>query len=122
MRKRVLVAEDEPNIAESLSFLLERAGYDVSVVGDGEAAVRAAADAAPDLLVLDLMLPGMDGYGVLRALRADERTAGLRVLILTAKGQSEDREAALEAGADGFITKPFANADLIGTIERLSAG
>ena len=121
MTKRVLVAEDEPNIAESLSFLLGRAGFEVSVVGDGRAALDDALSEPPDVLVLDVMLPNMDGYEVLRQLRAKDHTSALPVLILTAKGQREDRETALDAGANMFITKPFTNAQIIAAVEELAA-
>jgi two-component system OmpR family response regulator len=117
---RVLLAEDEPNIVESLSFLMERAGFDVTVVTDGRQAMETALAQTPTVLVLDVMLPEMDGYEVLRQLRADSRTITLPVLMLTAKGQREDREAALELGANQFITKPFSNSEIIGAIEELA--
>lgn len=120
MAKRVLVVEDEPNIAESLSFLLGRAGFAVEIIGDGDRALEAALATPPDVLVLDVMLPGMDGYAILRALRADGRTAALPVLVLTAKGQREDRETAEEAGASRFVTKPFSNAEIVATVRELA--
>ena len=122
MSKRVLVAEDEPNIIESLTFLLERAGFEVSVEADGRAALDAALANRPDVLVLDVMLPSLDGYEVLRQLRADPKCTDLPVVMLTAKGQREDRETALESGADMFITKPFANAEIIAAVESLASG
>lgn len=122
MAKRVLVAEDEPNIVESLTFLLERAGFVVSVKTDGRQALEAALTDNPDVLILDVMLPALDGYEVLRQIRSDRRSENLPVLMLTAKGQREDRETALECGADIFMTKPFANAEIISAVERLAAG
>lgn len=122
MSKRVLVAEDEPNIVESLSFLLERAGFQVDVEADGRKALTAALSGAPTVLVLDVMLPSMDGYEILRELRADARGKLLPVVMLTAKSQREDRETAMESGADIFITKPFSNADIVSAVETLSAG
>ena len=122
--KRVLLAEDEPNIVESLSFLLERAGFEVSVATDGRQALGCALEDQPDVLVLDVMLPELDGYEVLRQLRADSRGQTLPVLMLTAKGQREDRETALDCGADLFMTKPFANAEItaaVSTIARVMA-
>lgn len=119
--KRVLLAEDEPNIVESLTFLLERAGFEVSVASDGRQALGAALESPPDVLVLDVMLPELDGYEVLRQLRADGRAAGLPVLMLTAKGQREDRETALECGADMFMTKPFANAEITAAVVQLAS-
>ncbi len=120
MAKRVLLAEDEPNIVESIRFLLDRAGHDVSVCDNGRMALESTLESPPDVLVLDVMLPGMDGFEVLRHLRADGRAEGLPVLVLTAKGQREDRERALEAGADLFITKPFSNADLVDAVHQLA--
>ncbi|MEM1044957.1 MAG: response regulator [Pseudomonadota bacterium] len=122
MAKRVLLAEDEPNIAESLTFLLDRAGFEVTVETDGRGALTSALDAPPDVLILDVMLPEVDGYEVLRQLRADRRAEGLPIVMLTAKGQKQDREAALERGADLFITKPFANSDIIAAVQELSEG
>lgn len=122
MGKRVLLAEDEPNIVESLSFLLERAGFDIDVETDGRQALRAALADAPDVLVLDVMLPELDGYEILRQLRADHRARTLPILMLTAKGQREDREMALECGADRFITKPFSNSEIVAVVRELADG
>ena len=122
MSIRVLLAEDEPHIVESLTFLLERAGYQVDVETDGRAALESALDNVPDVLVLDVMLPELDGYEVLRRLRSDDRTKGLPTLMLTAKGQREDRETSMDVGADIFITKPFANAEIVEAINKLTSG
>jgi len=122
MTKRVLLAEDELNIVESLSYLLEREGYEIFVETDGRKALQSAMDNVPDVLILDVMLPEMDGYEILRSLRADPRTAQLPILMLTAKGQAEDREMAFKLGADLFITKPFANADITDAVGQLAAG
>ena len=122
MAKRVLVAEDEPSIVESLKFLLERAGFVVSVETDGRRALDAAIETLPDVMVLDVMLPELDGYEVLRQLRADRRSETLPILMLTAKGQREDRETALKNGADVFMTKPFANSEIIAAVEKLADG
>ena len=122
MAKRVLLAEDEPNIAESITFLLERAGFEVTVENDGRGALDAVMADSPDVLVLDVMLPGLDGYEILRTLRADRDRESLPVLMLTAKGQREDREMALKCGADLFITKPFSNAEIVSAVRRLADG
>lgn len=121
MPTRVLLAEDEPNIVESLTFLLERAGYEVTVRTDGRQALDAVLNDTPDLLILDVMLPEMSGYEVLRHLRADRRAEALPVLMLTAKGQRADRETALEHGANMFMTKPFANSEIIEAVGKLAA-
>jgi len=120
--KRILVVEDEPNIAESLTFLLGRAGFEVSVETDGNAALEAALNEAPDAVILDVMLPGMDGYDVLRKIRSDDRAAELPVIVLSAKGQREDRETAIGCGADLFITKPFSNDEIVAAVRRLADG
>ncbi len=121
MTKTVLLAEDEPNIVESLTFLLERAGFDISVASDGRQALNASLEQQPAVLVLDLMLPELDGYEVLRRLRADPKGEKLPVLMLTAKGQRIDRETALECGADMFMTKPFSNAEITAAVVELAS-
>lgn len=122
MAKRVLLAEDEANIAESITFLLERAGFEVTVENNGRKALEVVMADVPDVLVLDVMLPGLDGYEILRSLRADRRGETLPVLMLTAKGQRENREMALKCGADMFITKPFSNAEIVAAVRKLSGG
>ncbi len=121
MTQTVLLAEDEPNIVESLTFLLKRAGFEISVASDGRQALDAALQQQPAVLVLDLMLPELDGYEVLRRLRADPKGEKLPVLMLTAKGQRIDRETALECGADLFMTKPFSNAEITAAVVELAA-
>ena len=121
MTKTVLLAEDEPNIVESLTFLLKRAGFQIKVASDGRQALDAALEQQPAVLVLDLMLPELDGYEVLRRLRADPRGEKLPVLMLTAKGQRIDRETALECGADLFMTKPFANSEITAAVVELAS-
>ncbi|MGR3783788.1 MAG: response regulator transcription factor [Albimonas sp.] len=120
--KRVLIAEDEPHIVESLRFILSREGYDVDDAGDGESACRSLAAERPDLVILDVMLPLLNGFEVLRRLRADPATTGLPVIMLTAKGQAQDRRTAEDIGADAFITKPFSNRDVVDHVHRLISG
>lgn len=120
MAKRVLLAEDEPNIVASLTFLLERAGFAVASEINGEAALNQALADPPDVMILDVMLPGLDGMEILRRLRASGAARALPVVMLTAKGQREDRENALGAGADMFITKPFSNSELVAAVTRLA--
>jgi DNA-binding response OmpR family regulator len=121
MTKTVLLAEDEPNIVESLTFLLERAGFQISVARDGRQALESALEQQPAVLVLDLMLPELDGYEVLRQLRSDPKGKNLPVLMLTAKGQRIDRETAIECGADLFMTKPFSNAEITAAVVELAS-
>lgn len=115
----VLIAEDEPSILESLEFILGRAGYSTASVADGAAVCDAVRRLLPRLVVLDVMLPRKTGFEVLRQLRADQATASLPVLILTAKGQAQDRRVAEELGASGFVTKPYANAEVVGAVRDL---
>jgi two-component system OmpR family response regulator len=117
----VLIAEDEPSILESLDFILRRAGYSIESVTDGDAALAAIRRERPRLVVLDVMLPKRSGFEVLKQIRADHITRDLPVLILTAKGQAQDRQIAEELGASSFVTKPYANADVVGTVRRLLA-
>jgi DNA-binding response OmpR family regulator len=121
MAAHVLLIEDEPNIAEAIRFILTRDGCRVSTHGGGVDAVAAVHAARPDLLILDLMLPGVSGLDILAALRADPATVALPVLMLTAKGQERDREAAERAGASRFMSKPFSNAEIIASVRDLVA-
>jgi len=118
---RVLIVEDELHIVESLSFVLESEGFDVASELDGEAGLRRLRADPPDVLLLDVMLPKMNGLEVLKLVRADARLRGLPVVILTAKGRQQDRRMAEEIGADAFMTKPFANGDVVAAIRRLAA-
>ncbi len=121
MGARILIAEDEPNIAESLGFILGRAGHDVTTVPDGEAALHTLRRGLPDLLILDIMLPGLNGFEVLKAIKADARLQALPVIVLTAKAQQHDREAAAHLGAAAYLTKPFSNRDVVEQVGRLTA-
>lgn len=120
MAVRVLIAEDEPNIVESLSFILKREGLEVTAVLDGEETLRMLQADAPDVVILDVMLPSLDGFSILKRIRADPRLKGLRVIVLTAKGQAQDRRTAEAFGADDFITKPFSNRDVVERVRRLA--
>lgn len=115
----ILIAEDEPSILESLDFILRRAGWTISAVTDGDAALEAVRRLKPRMMVLDVMLPKRSGFEVLKHIRADLETRTLPVLILTAKGQQQDRRIAEEFGADVFITKPYANAEVVGAVRQL---
>jgi DNA-binding response OmpR family regulator len=122
MATRVLIVEDEPNIVESLSFVLRRGGYEVTAVLDGAAALSHLRSTPADLLILDLMLPGLNGFEVLKAIKSDRVFEALPVLILTAKGQSQDRRLAEDIGVDAFMTKPFSNREIMETVRRLTDG
>ena len=118
----VLIAEDEPSILEALTFVLERAGWSIGVVTDGAAVMDAVRSMLPRVLVLDVMMPKRSGFEILKQIRADSATCDLPVLVLTAKGQQQDRRTAEEFGADGFVTKPYANADVVNTVRQLLGG
>jgi DNA-binding response OmpR family regulator len=120
--KRVLIAEDEPHLVESLSFILSREGFDIVTAFDGEAALRSLWTTSPDLVILDVMLPKMNGFDILKKIRGDARLQSLPVIVLTAKGQSQDRATALVIGADRFLTKPFSNKVVVAAVKELTAG
>jgi len=120
MTARVLLIEDEPNISEAIRFILSRDGCDVMALADGTTALEAVRQAMPDLVILDLMLPGLSGLEILEQLRADPVTRALPVMMLTAKGQGRDREAAERAGANHFMTKPFSNDDMRAAVRALT--
>jgi len=112
MGKRVLLIEDEPNIIEAISFILSRDGFTVHTHENGETAFEKVTATPPDMIILDVMLPGRSGFDILRDLRSNADTAHLPVLMLTARGQKKDRELAEQLGADHFMTKPFSNAEV----------
>ncbi|MDF1854885.1 response regulator [Pseudooceanicola sp.] len=120
MSKTVLVIEDEPNISEAIGFILSRDGWRVANHFNGVDAVEAVRTRNPDLVILDVMLPGRSGYDILQELRASATTADLPVLLLTARGQSKDRELAESYGASRFMTKPFSNAEVLEAVRDLA--
>jgi DNA-binding response OmpR family regulator len=115
----ILIAEDEPSILEALSFVMQRAGWTVQSVTDGEAVISAVRRMRPRVLVLDVMMPKQSGFEVLKQIRADSATRDLPVLVLTAKGQQQDRRVAEELGADRFVTKPYSNVDVVQAVREL---
>lgn len=120
--KQVLLIEDEPHIVEAIRFILARDGWRVDTHADGADALEVIQRVAPDVLILDVMLPGRSGYEILQALRADAATARLPVLMLTARGQDRDRELAERYGVSRFMTKPFSNIDVLTSVRELSGG
>jgi two-component system, OmpR family, response regulator ResD len=115
----VLVVDDEPTITEVVSRYLERAGYETRSAADGAVALELAGQARPDLVVLDLMLPGMDGLEVMRRLRASGNGHRVPVILLTAKGEPVDRVIGLRRGADDYVAKPFAPAELVARVDAV---
>ena len=116
---RVYIVEDSADIAELIQHYLKRAGYETRVFGSGRDALTGTRKAAPDLVVLDIMLPGMDGLEVCQALRSDPVTARLPILVLTARGEESDRVRGLELGADDYVTKPFSPKELVARVGAL---
>ena len=122
MTKTILIADDEPNIVISLEYLLQRAGYRVVVARDGQEALDAIAAAAPDLVLLDVMLPRVSGFEVCQTIRENPALAAMRIVMLTAKGRDVERSKGLALGADAYVTKPFSTQDLLAQIRTLLGG
>ena len=118
-KARILVVDDEPDAVELVAFNLKGAGYDVTTAIDGEEALKKARDLLPDLIVLDLMIPAVDGLEVCKILRRDGRTATIPILMLTAKAGEMDRVLGLELGADDYVTKPFSPREMVLRVKRL---
>ena len=110
---KILVAEDDGDVRSLICSTLDKAGYCPLVAVDGPSALATAEEQRPELIVLDLMLPGMNGLDVCRALKSGHHTNGIRVIMLTAKSEESDRRAGLESGEDDYVTKPFSPRDLI---------
>jgi DNA-binding response OmpR family regulator len=119
MKKRVLLVEDDPGSIRFVSYILEQEGYEVLTANNGLAGLKKAREEAPDLLILDVMLPGLDGFEVCRRLRADEQTSKLLVLMLSAKAQEIDRTTGLKMGADDYLTKPADPSEIVARVESL---
>lgn len=120
MGKRVLLIEDEPNIIEAISFILSRDGWTVHTHSDGTTAMDKLTAHPPDVVILDVMLPGRSGFDILQDLRSSGTFAGLPVLMLTARGQTKDRELAERLGVTSFMTKPFSNAEILQSVRQLT--
>ncbi|RPH71611.1 MAG: response regulator [Myxococcaceae bacterium] len=119
MKKRILIADDEPNIVMSLQFLMEFEGYEVRTAADGETALQILGDFRPDLVLLDVMMPKRNGYEICQVVRETPALAGIKVVMLTAKGRDIDAEKGLALGADSYVTKPFATKELVATVKAL---
>ncbi len=118
MKKRILIADDESHILRILQFNLERAGYEVLAVGDGEAALKTALAERPDLVILDVSMPGMTGLDVCRTLKTSDARDSPPVFLLTARGQESDEHAGQAAGADRFFTKPFSPKEIVRELRK----
>jgi len=122
MAAKVLIVEDDSSILIPLTFLLEQNGYEVSTAADGEEALAAVARSAPDLVLLDIMMPRLDGYAVCQAIRENPEWGGIKIVLLSAKAGEMDVAKGMALGADAFISKPFANAEITATVQRLLTG
>ncbi len=119
MDETILLVDDEPDVVNLVKYNLHRAGYVVVVAESGPAALETARKGRPDLIVLDVMLPGIDGFEVCRQLRGHDETKGIPVIMLTAKGQSRDKITGFEVGADDYVSKPFSTRELVLRVEAL---
>lgn len=119
MPRTILVVEDEPNIVDSLSFIMKRAGFEVLVARDGDTAMRMMQSRPADLVLLDVMLPRRDGYEVCREIRSNPDWKSVRIVMLTARGRDLDRRKGLRLGADDYVTKPFSTRDIVARVQDL---
>jgi len=119
MVKKVLIADDEPNIVVSLEFLMKQRGYNVRVVANGEDALRAVGEFGPDLILLDVMMPRMNGYDVCQKVRENPAWQHIRIIMLSAKGRDVEMNKGIAVGADAYVTKPFSTKDLIAKVGEM---
>jgi DNA-binding response OmpR family regulator len=122
MAKRVLVVDDEPNIVMSLRFLMEREGFEVEVASSGQEAVAALDRAPADLVLLDVMMPELDGFEVCQRIRSQPAWRATKIVMLTAKGRAVERDKGLALGADAYVTKPFSTRDLVAKVKQMLRG
>lgn len=122
MTYSVLLVEDEPNIVLSLQFIMKQAGFDVRVASDGVYAIEALKEAPVDVVLLDIMLPRRDGFAVCEMIKSTAQWAGIKVVMLSAKSRETDKDRAMAAGADDFITKPFSTRNLTQRVRRVLEG
>lgn len=119
MAHKILIVDDEPNILISLEYLMQREGFEVSVARDGEQALEAIARDVPDLVLLDVMMPGKTGLEVCQHVRANDGLRAVRIVMLTAKGRETDVAKGLALGANAYVTKPFSTRDLVAKVRAL---
>lgn len=116
---KILIVDDEPNIVRSLSFVLNKEGYDVALAADGDQAMKMMRGSKPNILFLDVMMPKKNGYDLCHEVKSDPELKDIHVVILTAKGQENDRQKGLLQGADEFITKPFSPMEIVARVKEL---
>jgi two-component system alkaline phosphatase synthesis response regulator PhoP len=122
MPKKIMIADDERNIVTAIEFLLQRSGYEVRIANNGEDALKQLERFVPDLLLLDIMMPAINGYEVCQTIRQSAHLRHVKIIMLTARGRDADLAKGLALGADAYITKPFANADLLAKVKELLPG
>ena len=119
MTKKILIVDDEPNIVISLEFLMKREGFQVSVAGDGDAALEQVAAQRPDMVLLDVMMPKKNGYEVCQLIRANPDWQDMKIIMITAKGRDTEMAKGLAMGADAYMTKPFSTKDLVAKVKNM---
>jgi DNA-binding response OmpR family regulator len=119
MGKKVLIADDEPNIVASLEFLMKQAGYEVRVANSGDEAFEAVRTFAPDLILLDVMMPRMSGYDLCQKVRENAAWQGIRIIMLSAKGRDVEVTKGMAVGADAYVTKPFSTRELVAKVHDM---
>ncbi len=117
---KILIVDDEPNILISLEFLMKKKGYEVFIARDGSEALKIIATDKPDVIILDIMMPNVDGYEVCQSIKKSEETKHMKVIFLSAKSKPEDIEKGYKMGADLYMTKPFSTRDLIKKVAELT--
>ena len=121
MGHRILIVDDEPNIVISLEYLMKKEGFEITVATDGEAALQKASEFVPDLILLDVMMPKKSGFEVCQALRTMPALAGVKIIMLTAKGRETEIAKGLALGADAYVTKPFSTKELVDKVKEMLA-
>jgi DNA-binding response OmpR family regulator len=116
---RVLIVDDEPNIVLALELLMKKEGFEVHTADDGEKAFRAVGEFRPDVMLLDIMMPKMDGYEVCQRIRSEASLKDVRIIMLTAKGREVEKEKGLALGVDSYITKPFSTREVVLKVKEL---
>lgn len=119
MAQTILVIEDDEGASDLAKAVLESAGYEVILAADGKVGVKTALARKPDLVLVDLMLPGMHGFAVCEKLRSEASLSGLRIMVVTSKAYTQDMDSAADAGADGYVTKPYKPDDLVAKVRML---
>jgi len=119
MPHRILIVDDEPNIIVPLQFLMEQKGYDVRIAENGEQAIEAISSFNPDLVLLDIMLPGISGFEVCQTIRENRKLGNIKIVLVTALGRDIDMAKGMALGADAYITKPFSNTEIVERVREL---